>query len=288
MQPLMPINETLHIDGFHNIYYFEFDKHHTHPLEKHDFWEMVYVDMGEIIAITETKSMHLKGEQVIFRAPGEMHAHHSDMRSANNLLVISFSSRSPAMAFFETNRVFTLDKTAKTVLSLFVREAKNALGAIPARFEDHSALNFSKESFGASQLMHLHFTEFLLKLIRNTQSPKENCDPLRLDNGINKIERIITYMHEHIYEPLSLDALCNRFFVRKSQLSTLFKEYTGQSPIHYFASLKINEAKKLLRNNELTVSQIAYALGFSDIYTFSRAFKKTTGFSPTAYKKGIG
>ena len=134
----------------------------------------------------------------------------------------------------------------------------------------------------------LHFTEFLLKLIRNTQSPKENHDPLRLDNGINKIERIITYMHEHIYEPLSLDALCNRFFVRKSQLSTLFKEYTGQSPIHYFASLKINEAKKLLRNNELTVSQIAYALGFSDIYTFSRAFKKTTGFSPTAYKKGIG
>lgn len=60
------------------------------------------------------------------------------------------------------------------------------------------------------------------------------------------------------------------------------------SPIEYFNSLKIAEAKKLLRREELSVSRIADMLGYLSIHTFSRAFKRYVGFSPTEYRKSIG
>ena len=47
-----PISRSLRIEGFNSIYYFEFGKDFSHPPEKHDFWELVYVDSGEIIAVT--------------------------------------------------------------------------------------------------------------------------------------------------------------------------------------------------------------------------------------------
>ena len=67
----------------------------------------------------------------------------------------------------------------------------------------------------------------------------------------------------------------------------MFREKTGRSPMQYYADLKITEAKKLLREDNLSVSQITDALGYSGIHNFSRAFKKSTGFSPTEYKKSI-
>ncbi len=47
------IVRNVRIEGFNSIYYFEFGKEFSHPPEKHDFWELVYVDSGEIIAVTD-------------------------------------------------------------------------------------------------------------------------------------------------------------------------------------------------------------------------------------------
>ena len=287
MQPLISAKSTLSIDGFHNIYYFEFDKKHSHPLEKHDFWEMVYVDKGSIVAVGENESFNLREGQVIFRKPSEYHAHNSDFKTSNNLLVVSFSSRSECMEFFKTNKVFTLDKTTKTLLSLFVNEATLALGKIPYYYHDISPLDFSGEVFGASQLMENHFTEFLIKLIRGSNNFEDHAVWSSKEVKFSKSEMIAEYLECHIYDKITLNQLCNKFFLQKSQISAIFKSHTGQSPMKYFANLKVEEAKKLLRDDELSVSEISYKLKFSDIYSFSRAFKVATGFSPTEYKKSI-
>ena len=288
MQPLTKSEMPLSIDGFHNIYYFEFDKDHSHPTESHEYWEMVYVDMGNILAITTKDSIPLAQEQVIFRQPGEPHAHVSNKEHSNNLLVVSFSCDSPCMAFFKEHKVFTLDKTAKTLLSLFVGEAKNALGHIPNRFSDHAPLDFSQEMFGASQLMEHHFSEFLIKLIRNHS---ENHQPIggneRQSDDDQQAHRIAEYLKAHIYENIGLNDLCDAFFLRKSQLSLLFKNSHGTSPMKYFNELKIAEAKRLLREDNDSISEIAEKLGFSCIHSFSRNFKAITGFCPTAYKKSV-
>ena len=287
MQPLISVNNTLNIFGFHNIYYFEFDKNHSHPLEKHDFWEMVYVDMGTIVAVGENEQFNLQEEQVIFREPGESHAHISNSKNSSNLLVVSFSSDSSCMEFFKDNKVFTLDKHSKMLLSLFVNEAGLALGKIPYYYHDISPLDFSGEAFGASQLMENHFIEFLIKLMRKNVVAEDRTPALNQEKELSKPEMIAEYLQTHIYEKLTLSKLCDKFFMQKSQISALFKSHTGKSPMKYFSLLKIDEAKKLLRDNKLSVSEISDILNYSDIYSFSRAFKVSTGFSPTEYKKSI-
>ncbi|MBQ5801211.1 MAG: AraC family transcriptional regulator, partial [Clostridia bacterium] len=98
---LQPIKREIIIDGFNSLYYFEFGKNFSHSLEKHNFWELIYVDSGEVIAVTDGIGRTLTQGQVIFHGPMEIHAHVSNKIVSNSMLVISFSSRSEAMNFFD-------------------------------------------------------------------------------------------------------------------------------------------------------------------------------------------
>lgn len=289
MFPLTQVKEEIKLDGFHNIYYFEFGKFHHHAPEKHSFWEMVYVDKGKILANTDGNICSLDEGQVIFHGPGQIHAHVSNKEVANNMLVVSFSCKDCCMDYF-SGKIFTLDKTGKTLLSLFINEAKNAMGSISNDFYDKEALDFSNETFASSQLMKMHFTEFLIKLMRGNQgvAHKEACrQGVRTYLSDKNIDIIVEYMKENVYSNITLSDICERFFIRKSRLSMLFSEQTGKSPMNYFKGLKIDQAKKLLREQDMSVSEICDKLGYSSIHNFTRSFKSSTGFSPTGYRKSI-
>jgi YesN/AraC family two-component response regulator len=57
--------------------------------------------------------------------------------------------------------------------------------------------------------------------------------------------------------------------------------------MHYFKQLKIEQSKKLLREENLSVSRICEMLGYSGIHNFTRSFKSATGFTPTGYRKSV-
>jgi len=289
MFKMQKIKSEVEIEGFNSIYYFEFGKEFSHVPEKHDFWEMVYVDGGEIIAITNGIGCPLKEGQVIFHEPMEIHAHVSDKRVANNMLVVSFTCGSAIMKYF-SGKTFTLDKSCKGLLSLFLKEAKNALGEIPSDYEDKGNLSFSSDVFGSSQLLQCYFTELLISLIRKAEELSENVYSSKKSRDIanNSISELICdYMKNQIYSNITLKDVCARFLQGKTQLCKIFRESTGQSPMEYYMNLRIKEAKKLLREKNYSVTEVSDMLGYSSIHIFSRAFKKAVGKSPTAYVKSI-
>lgn len=289
MFDLQEVKQEIKIEGFNSIYYFEFGTNFSHPPEKHNFWEMVYVDCGRINAITNGIGHTLEQGQAIFHEPNEIHAHISDNNVANNMIVISFTCDSEIMEYFK-GKTFNLDKTSKTLLSLFLGEAKNTLGKIPNEYTNKENLIFLSSVFGSSQLLQCYFTEFLIRLIRTgsfCSEPVQIGDYSRDIANNSLIGLICDYMSDNIYTPLSLKDICEHFYIGKTRLCNIFKENTSQSPKEYYSELKIKEAKKLLREKKYSISQISLMLGYSSIHTFTRAFKKAVGFTPTAYKNTI-
>lgn len=97
-------------------------------------------------------------------------------------------------------------------------------------------------------------------------------------------KKITDYLEQHYTEPdLSVSGIAEIFHLHPSYLGTVFKKVHHTSILQYLADIRIAEAKKLLCEKELKISEIAEATGFSDVYYFSKKFKKICGKSPKEY-----
>lgn len=101
----------------------------------------------------------------------------------------------------------------------------------------------------------------------------------------NRVRDIISYINEHLTEPLTLEALANHFFVNKYYLLHMFKEYTSLSVHQYIIRKRLICAQKLMLEG-MSPGDAACAGGFNDYAGFYRAFVKQTGVSPQAFRKG--
>ena len=95
-----------------------------------------------------------------------------------------------------------------------------------------------------------------------------------------------TYIQNHLYEDLSLPTVAAALRYSESYLSHRFKEDLGLGVNEYVRNMRIAQAKNLLRQN-YSVAQIANMLCFSSQSHFAAAFKKATGYTPTAYRKQL-
>lgn len=101
------------------------------------------------------------------------------------------------------------------------------------------------------------------------------------------IARIKGLMMAHIHDHIDLAALAEDAALSKYHFAKLFKAQTGQSPIHYFIELKMQQACYLLDTSRQPIKQVALNLGYEDAYYFSRLFKKVMGVSPARYRTGL-
>lgn len=93
------------------------------------------------------------------------------------------------------------------------------------------------------------------------------------------------YIKTNFCKNVSITEISGAIGVDDRYLYNLFMKHEGISPKQYLTSLKLNYAKDLLRVSDLTMGEIALAIGFSDGLTFSRFFSKKEGISPTEYRK---
>lgn len=94
------------------------------------------------------------------------------------------------------------------------------------------------------------------------------------------------YIDVHYKEPLNLDMLASQAHVSKYYLAHAFKTEYGISPINYQISLRIKESRYLLKETDMSLSQISRILGFSSASYFSQSFRKAEGMSPLEYRNG--
>lgn len=98
-------------------------------------------------------------------------------------------------------------------------------------------------------------------------------------------EKIIRYLKRYRNQNITSRDICQKFSCSRSYMSTEFNKYTGKSIREYINELRTEDAKLLLRNSTLSVTEIALSVGFSDSNYFSSLFKEKTGVSPLKYRK---
>ena len=103
----------------------------------------------------------------------------------------------------------------------------------------------------------------------------------------NFITNLNTFLMEHLSEDLSVERLMNEFQISRNKLYDSANEYLGQGIAEYIKSLRIKEARRLLKETDLAVHEIADKGGFNDYNYFCRIFKKEVGMPAKKYRKSV-
>lgn len=102
------------------------------------------------------------------------------------------------------------------------------------------------------------------------------------ESASNPVSGIIAYVQEHISEPLSVSELAERAFMSPSAFSHLFRDVTGRSPYQFVKEIRLNKARELLIENEVSVTQISKAVGYRSASHFINEFRDRYGMTPRA------
>ncbi|WP_312103006.1 response regulator [Lachnoclostridium sp.] len=94
------------------------------------------------------------------------------------------------------------------------------------------------------------------------------------------------YIEVNYHSPITVETIAELYHFSTSYISRIFRKYHGMPPFKYLLSLRMEEAKLLILNNEeLNISLISEMVGYTDSHYFSRIFHKATGMSPSEFKK---
>jgi len=120
---------------------------------------------------------------------------------------------------------------------------------------------------------------------------EEVVDSLMAEAGMVKTEtmndtvrQVKAYIDQFYFEDLSLASLADKFAAEPSYLSKSFKQYSGENLTTYIVRQKIEHSLKYIAEGRLSLSEVAFMVGYDDYTYFSRVFKKVMAMSPRDYK----
>ena len=265
------------------IHYYEVGRGFTFSGERHDFWEMVYVDKGSVCITRDGEKVILTQGEVIFHRPNEFHTICS-YESAPNFFVISFSSSSVSMKYFEHYRA-TLEKVHKSLLTSIIKEAEVSY-SIPKNEPNLRKLQRRKDApLGGEQLIKSYLEQLLIYLLRSEEKSKNVTFFPLVEEEKPLVAAIKNYISNRCEENIRVEEICQAFGYSKSFLGHLFREHTGESLAAYAITQKIERAKELLRDDRLNITQISVRLSFENPQYFARVFKRECGMTPTEWRR---
>jgi AraC-like DNA-binding protein len=124
--------------------------------------------------------------------------------------------------------------------------------------------------------------ELTIRIIRDFATYGEEKSLHRENEAQRLCYRVMSYIDAHIYELHSLCELADIMRYNYNYLSNLFRAVTSQTLAEYYRSRKLETARLLLEEGAHSITETAALLGYSSVYTFSRAFKSYYGNPPSS------
>lgn len=280
------LNNLISVSKIVTIHYFEFEKNFKSKVEFHDFWELVYAERESLICTANGREITLNQGEILFHKPNESHSLSANGKTAPNVFILSFVCKSDSIKFFENKKLALTPRLAKFIYNI-LEEGKKTFD-IPFSNPNLKKMELLPyATLGGEQLIKNYLEILLINLLREqTETSKGNDTFLQgSELSIKPITDVIAVLEQNVYDTLTINEICKKTAYSKAYLFRIFKQKTGKTIMNYFTELKINKAKQLLRENELSAREIAEKLSFSTADYFTKTFKRFTGLTPLAYKK---
>lgn len=111
---------------------------------------------------------------------------------------------------------------------------------------------------------------------------------VNIDTKLIYMKKIIDFISIKYSEPIHMNDIAKACGLERSYMTRLFKDATKQTPYEYLNAYRIKKACHLLESGGSSIQNIAYAVGYSDAFTFSKAFKRQVGVAPSEFRERMG
>jgi len=159
-------------------------------------------------------------------------------------------------------QILHLDSTSPPVKHIFYLVEKAAANELQDAYES-SAYAYS----------------FLMTLISHVQNHENKPWP-------ESVLKAVYFIQQHYADPISLDDIVNEAQMSKYHLTRVFQQYTHMTPMKFVTKIRIEQALKLLKDNTLTIDEIAKSVGYANGNYFNKVFRSFIGVSPGRYRSG--
>jgi len=134
---------------------------------------------------------------------------------------------------------------------------------------------------GIAQALAVH-------LVRSYRDPDSTRTPAASALPAFKLRQVTAHMDEHLDAPFDLAVLAGIAGMSEYHFSRLFKRATRLAPSLYFIRLRVQRAREMLAESDLSIIDIGLAVGYSNASHFSQIFRREVGITPSEYRKGGG
>ncbi len=256
----------------------------TVPYHNHDFLEFAYISEGV--------GFHHLGEEVKEAQRGHLFlipigVPHVFRPASNN------KNRQPLIVYNCVFSTLLLQKliafTSDPAIILLIKEIENGkLNSDPFydkndRFEKiflEMHRQYSLSLAGSEDYLHTLLLQLIIELSCSIEPIK--AGEFAKDAAFNEL---LHYLENHYHYELTLADLAQISRYSERHLQRLFQRNTGQSWHRYLQNIRISKSRELLRAVPHKISTIAEMVGYKDLHTFNRIFKRCTGMTPSMYRK---
>ena len=253
-------------------------------LTSNSFWELFYVDRGDINIETDNGEITLSEGEGILYAPYSSHRLTGSTHDSTNVITLSFYSPKLDVEMFG-NKVYTLNAFEKNVLSKIIKMGN-------MHFERFSNEHFGPKGIKLKSSVPGYAVPFVkasieyLLLLLYIEKVAANIERKHYKIKLSQTtSQAIDYMYQNVYKKLTLDEIALFVNMSSTQFRMQFKREIGRSVIDYFNDIKIEQAKILIREDLYSLGEIALKLDYCSESYFSRQFKQKTGMTPSEYSR---
>lgn len=273
-----PIKPKLSVSEIYSYYYNVKGKDYHFDGEEHYFWELTYVDTGQLRTDIDGKSFEMANQEMILYFPGQFHKQEILGKSSCSYVTIMFDmnidANSESLKHIK-NKVFQCSNELYQLVNNFIRV---------------STIMENDELPYARDMMIAYLKEIMIHLVHYDDVHRDEnkvSNPIQVNFENELMNEITNYIHKNIYEPITIEEICMHFSISRSTLQTLFKKNLNMAPKQYINEEKMNLAQHMILEEKYPITEIAFKLGFSSIHYFSRKFKSRYGLAPSEFSQSV-